>query len=78
MRSGSGSPENGTNTEYKSPSDVLTMKKAFRIQEKGLEWSKCKRIGDGSFFMARRKWEIIKRDFPVSQETHIRLQLDAL
>ena len=37
---------------------------AYKIYEKGMRSTRCKRIGDGSFFIAKRTWERLTRDLP--------------
>lgn len=52
---------------------LYTTHRAFKIYEKALERSRCKRIGDGSFFTAKRKWDRLVRDFPISEASKLRL-----
>lgn len=53
--------------------DVYPAHVAFKIYEKRLEKSRCKKIGDGSFFIAKRTWERLLRDFPIAEKTKLRL-----
>ncbi len=46
---------------------------AFKEYHKGLEDVKCKRVGDATFFAAKRAWERLVRDFPVTEATKKRL-----
>lgn len=39
---------------------------AFKIYQKGMQTSHCKRIGDSSFFVAKRTWDKLTIDFPTT------------
>lgn len=39
---------------------------AYKIYQKGMHTSRCKRIGDGSFFIVKRTWDRLTIDFPTS------------
>lgn len=54
-----------------SPTDfeVYPAHIAFKIYQKGLENSRCKRIGDGTFFSAKRTWNRLPNAFPTTNAT---------
>ena len=47
--------------------DIYPTHIAYKIYQKGLQGTKCKRIGDGSFFVAKRCWDRLVLDFPTSK-----------
>ena len=49
--------------------EVFPAHLAFKIYVKGLDNFQCKKIGDGSFFTAKRARDRLSRDFPVTEET---------
>lgn len=53
--------------------DLLDAKDAFKIYKSGLEDNVCSRIGDGSFFDARRTWVRMTSDFPIKTNLERRL-----
>ena len=46
---------------------------AYRIYQKGMLSARCKRIGDGSFFISKRSWDRLTKDFPTSKAGKKRL-----
>lgn len=40
---------------------------AYKIYQKGMQSTRCKRIGDGSFFIAKRSWDRLAKDFPTTE-----------
>lgn len=40
---------------------------AYKIYQKGLQSTRCRSIGDGSFFVAKRCWDRLAADFPTTQ-----------
>ena len=56
-------------TEY----DVYPTHIAYKIYQKGMQSTRCKRIGDGSFFIAKRSWDRLTRDFPTTKSGMKRL-----
>eukprot|EP00171_Calliarthron_tuberculosum_P002219 IDg2219t1 len=53
--------------------DVYPAHLAFKVYQKGLEDVRCKKVGDSSFFAARRTWDRLNNDFPVTEGTKKRL-----
>ncbi len=53
--------------------EVYPSHMAFKVYHKGLQDVKCKRVGDATFFAAKRAWERLVRDFPVTEMTKKRL-----
>ena len=47
--------------------DIYPTHIAYKIYQKGLQSTRCKRIGDGSFFVAKRCWDRLPVDFPTTQ-----------
>lgn len=45
----------------------------YEIYNGGMESSRSKKIGDGSFFDAKRDWMRLQRDFPIRKEDELRL-----
>lgn len=46
---------------------------AYKIYQKGMPSFRCKRIGDGSFFVAKRSWDRLAIDFPTTTHGQRRL-----
>ena len=63
----------GVHNEY----SVYPTHVAFKIYQQGLIGFRCKRVGDGSFFLAKRTWERLLKDFPIMESSRMRLILQA-
>lgn len=46
---------------------------AYKIYQKGMQTIRCRRIGDGSFFIAKRSWNRLTKDFPTTDAGKKRL-----
>lgn len=46
---------------------------AFKIYQSALKEVRCKRVGDSSFFTAKRAWNRLVNDFPITETTQRRL-----
>ncbi len=57
--------------------DVYPAHLAFKVYQMGLKEFRCKKGGRRLIFAAKRAWERLVRDFPVSEETKMRLLLHA-
>ena len=57
--------------------DLYPIATAFKIYKSALEQSRCKKIGDGSFFDGKRTWERLLKDFPIEKKTERRLMPSA-
>lgn len=53
--------------------DILPSHMAFKIYQKGLEGVRCRKVGDNTFFAAKRTWKRMIKDFPVTEATSRRL-----
>lgn len=47
--------------------DIYPTHIAYKIYPKGLHDTRCRRIGNGSFFVARRCWNRLVADFPITK-----------
>lgn len=53
--------------------DIYPVSVAYKIYKSAFENTHCKRIGDGSFFDAKRTWERLLKDFPITKPAERRL-----
>lgn len=55
----------------------IPLEKALQIYDKWMERSRFKLIGDGSYLIAKRKWDSLTRDIQIYEETMLRLMSTA-
>lgn len=53
--------------------DIYPTHVAYKIYQKGMLSARCRRIGDGSFFIAKRSWDRLAKDFPTTKAGEKRL-----
>ena len=57
--------------------EVYRISVAYKIYRSAFEGTRCRKIGDGSFFDAKRTWERLLKDFPISKKAERRLMSNA-